>query len=220
MRGLLNTLEVEIMMKKNRAMPWWGWLAWVLAMTLGFVAYAYLPAQVVGKANRMTPRLLVVLYEPAFMLGIILLWHVLWRIDPKKKNYEFFWSTYRYIGGVIVMCISLFYLTIIGHALRIVSMRFAPTVYGIMFMLIANILPRIQPNWWIGIRTPWTLSSTDCWNRTHRLGGQLGVPVGILIIILAWILPITRIMMLAILVPVLLWVLITVVASYFYAKKE
>src|SRR5208283_257557 len=119
------------------------------------------------KTNRMTPRLLVVLYEPALMLGIILLWHVLWRIDPKKKNYESFWSTYRYIGGVIVACISMFYITIIGHALKIISIRFAPTAYGIMFMLIANISPRLQPNWWVGIRTPWTLSSTDCWNRTH-----------------------------------------------------
>jgi len=206
-------------MKKNRAMPWWGWLAWVLAMTIGLVAYTHLPAQVVGKANRTTPRLLVVLYEPAFMLGIILLWHVLWRIDPKKKNYEFFWPTYRYVGGVIVVCISLVYLTVIGHVLKIVSMRFAPTVIGIMFMLIANISPRIQPNWMIGFRTPWTLSSTESWSRTHRLAGQLGIPIGILIIILAWILPTTSVW-LAIPLPVLLWVLITVVASYFYAKKE
>jgi uncharacterized membrane protein len=208
-------------MKKNSAMPWWGWLAWILAITLGIVAYPHLiPAQIVGNANRMTPRLLVILYEPAFILGIILLWHVLWRIDPKKKNYESFWSTYRYIGGVIVVCISLVYLTIIGHALNIASMRFAPTVIGIMFMLLANILPRLQPNWWVGFRTPWTLSSMECWNRTHRLAGQLGIPTGILIIVLAWILPTNLMMILAIFVPVLLWVLITFVASYFYYKKE
>lgn len=207
-------------MKKNRAMPWWGWLAWILAIILGFVAYTHLPAQIVGKANRMTPRLLIILYEPAFILGIILLWHVLWRIDPKKKNYESFWSTYRYIGGVIVVCISLTYLTVIGHVLRIASLRFVPTVIGIMFMLIANISPRIQPNWWVGFRTPWTLSSTESWTRTHRLGGQLGIPIGILIIILAWVLPTNLVMRLAILIPVFLWMLITVVASYFYAKKE
>ena len=207
-------------MKKNRAMPWWGWLAWVLSIILGAVAYTHLPARVVGKTNRTTARLLVTVYEPAIMLGIIILWHVLWRIDPKKKNYEFFWSTYRYIGGVVVVCISLVYLTVIGHALKIVSMRFAPTAIGIMFMLIANISPRIQPNWWVGFRTPWTLSSTESWNRTHRLAGQLGIPMGILIIILAWILPTNSMMKFAILIPTLLWVLITVVASYFYYKKS
>lgn len=208
------------MMKTNKAMPWWGWLTSVLAIIIGIIAYSHLPAQVIGNANRMTPRLLIVLYEPAIMLFIILLWHVLWRIDPKKKNYETFWPTYRYIGGIIVVCISLVYLTVVGHALNITSMRLVPTVIGIMFMLIANISPRIQPNWWVGFRTPWTLSSTESWNRTHRLGGQLGIAMGILIIILAWILPTNFVMRLAIIIPILLWVLITVVASYFYAKKE
>jgi uncharacterized membrane protein len=208
------------MMKTNKAMPWWGWLTWVLAIILGLIAYTHLPAQVIGNANRMTPRLLIVLYEPAIMLFIIFLWHVLWRIDPKKKNYETFWPTYRYIGGVIIVCISLVYLTVLGHALNIASMRLVPTVIGIMFMLIANMLPRLQPNWWVGFRTPWTLSSSESWNRTHRLGGQLGIPAGILIIVLAWILPTNSMMELAISVPILLWVLITVVASYFYAEKK
>lgn len=207
-------------MKKNNALPWWGWLAWGLTIALGMIAYTYLPAQVVGKANRMTPRLLVVLYEPSIMLGVILLWQVLWRIDPKKGNYESFWSTYRYIGGVIVVCIGLIYLTTLGHALNITSMRFVPTVIGIMFILITNVSPRIQPNWWVGFRTPWTLSSAESWNRTHRLGGQLGIPMGLLIIILAWVLPTNVMMKVAIVVPILLWVLITVVASYFYAKQD
>ncbi|MDR3543612.1 MAG: SdpI family protein [Desulfosporosinus sp.] len=207
-------------MKKNKAMPWWGWLTWVLAIILGIIAYTHLPAQVIGNANRTTPRLLIVLYEPAVMLFIILLWHVLWRIDPKKKNYETFWPTYRYIGGVLVVCISLVYLTVLGHVLKIATMRLVPTIIGIMFILLANILPRLQPNWWVGFRTPWTISSAESWNRTHRLGGQLGIPMGLFIIILAWILPTNFVMRLAIIIPVFLWVVITFVASYFYAKKE
>jgi uncharacterized membrane protein len=216
-------------MKKNRAMPWWGWLAWILAITLGIVAYPHLPAQVpshvnsAGKPAFFISPLVAVLYEPAIMLVVILLWHVLWRIDPKKRNYESFWSTYRYIGGVVVVCIGLIYLMVLVHLLHIGSIRFAPialTAYGIMFMLIANVLPRLQPNWMVGFRTPWTLSSPECWNRTHRLGGQLGIPIGILIIVLAWVLPTNRMMILAVVVPILLWLLITVVASYFYAKEE
>ncbi len=207
-------------------MPWWGWLSWILVIVMGCLAYIHLPAQIpthfnaLGKPTRITSRLLAVVYEPSIMLVIILSWHVLWRIDPKKRNYESFWSTYRYIGGVIVVCISLIYLTVLGHLLHIGSMRFAPTAYGIMFMLIANVLPRLQPNWFVGFRTPWTLSSTDSWTRTHRLGGQLGIPIGILIIIFAWVLPINKMMILAVVLPILLWLLITVVASYFYAQQE
>ncbi|MED1205822.1 SdpI family protein [Heyndrickxia acidicola] len=208
------------MKKKNNAMPWWGWLTWVLAIILGIIAYTHLPAEVAGKANHMRPSWLIVLYEPAIMLVIILLWHVLWRIDPKKKNYDSFWSTYRYIGGVIVVCIGIIYATVLGHSLHILSIRFAPSAYGIMFMLIANISTRLQPNWWVGFRTPWTLSSTESWIRTHRLGGQLGIPMGLLIIIFAWTLPLNLMMIIAVVVPVILWVGIIVVASYFYAKIE
>jgi uncharacterized membrane protein len=213
-------------MNKKKAMPWWSWLTWILAIVLGCLAYFHLPAQVpshvnsAGKPTLFISHLLAVVYAPSIMLVIILLWHVLWRIDPKKRNYESFWLTYRYIGGVIVVCIGLIYLTALGHLLHIVSMRFAPTAYGVMFMLIANVLPRLRPNWWAGIRTPWTLSSEESWNRTHRLGGQLGIPMGILIIILAWVLPLGKLMILAVVIPIILWVLITVVASYFYAKKE
>lgn len=208
------------MKKKNNAMPWWGWFTWVVTIVLGIIAYTYLPSEVATKANHMRSSWLIVLYEPVIMLVVLLLWQLLWRIDPKKKNYESFWSTYRYIGGVIIVCIGIIYATVLGHTLNILSIRFAPTAYGIMFMLIANVSPRLQPNWWVGFRTPWTLSSTESWIRTHRLGGQLGIPMGLLIIIFAWILPTNGMMVIAVVVPVLLWVGIVVVASYFYAKKD
>ena len=117
---------------------------------------------------------------------------------------------------------GLMYLGSLGHVLNIAgisSMRFGPTTSGIMILLLANVLPRLQPNWWVGIRTPWTLSSAESWNRTHRFAGHLGIPTGVLMVILAWVLP-NSMIMLAILVPIILWALISVVASYFYAKKE
>jgi len=211
-------------MKKNSAIPWWGWCALVLAVILGIIAYTHLPGQIIGNTNRLIPRRRVVLYfwyEPAIMLGIILLWQILWRIDPRRKSYESFWSTYRYIGGVIVVCIGLVYLVVLGHVIfRIAVMRLIPTALGVGIMLIANVLPRIQPNWWIGVRTPWTLSSTECWTRTHRLAGQLGIPAGVIIIVLSWILPVNRIMSLAVLVTMLMLVVITAVASFFYTGKH
>ena len=205
-------------MKKNDAMPWWGWLAWMVTAALGALAYFHLPAEVVGKGGHAAPRLLVVSYEPALTLFVILLWHGLWKIDPKRRNYGDFWPTYRYIGGVIVSCVSLTYLVVLGHVFGLGSMRLIPTAIGVMFMLIANVSPRIRPNWWVGFRTPWTLSSEESWNRTHRLAGQLGIPAGLLVVVLAWTLPLGVAMRLAILVPVLLWVATAFVASYFYAK--
>lgn len=216
-------------MKKSSAMPWWGWLAWLSAVAAGGIAFHYLPSRVPthytlsGQPSRFGVPVSVVMVEPAIMLGVILVWHVLWRIDPKKRNYDTFWSTYRYIGAVLIVFIGLMYLSNLGHVLNIVPvtvlLRFGPTIFGIMILLLANVLPRLQPNWWIGIRTPWTLSSDESWNRTHRLAGHLGIPTGILMAALVWALP-NPMIPTGIVIPLILWALITVVASYFYAKSD
>lgn len=61
---------------------------------------------------------------------------------------------------------------------------------GVMLVVIGNMLPKSRPGFFIGIRTPWTISDTDNWIATHRLGGKLMMLIG-----LVWIagpfLPIT-----------------------------
>lgn len=213
-------------MKKGNAIPWWGWIFWMITLVLGVIASFHLPATVPshinasGKPALFISRWLAVSYEPIITLIILLVWQVLWRIDPKRRNYESFWSTYRYIGGIIVVCVGLIYLTVLGHLLQFATMRLALTAYGIMFMLIANVLPRLQSNWWLGIRTPWTLSNDEVWTRTHRFGGRLGIPFAALIVLLAWVLPLEKLMVLSAVIPIILWAITTVVASYFFDKKR
>jgi uncharacterized membrane protein len=48
-----------------------------------------------------------------------------------------------------------------------------------MFILLGNVMTRIRPNWFIGIRTPWTLSSDNVWRKTHRFGGVAFVFAGV-----------------------------------------
>jgi uncharacterized membrane protein len=50
-----------------------------------------------------------------------------------------------------------------------------------MFILIGNLMTRIRPNWFMGIRTPWTLSSDTVWRKTHRFGGVAFVIAGVCI---------------------------------------
>lgn len=45
--------------------------------------------------------------------------------------------------------------------------------------MIGNVLGKIRPNWFAGIRTPWTLDSNRSWTKTHRLGGWLFVLLGL-----------------------------------------
>jgi uncharacterized membrane protein len=53
---------------------------------------------------------------------------------------------------------------------------------GLLFILMGNLMGKIRQNWFVGIRLPWTLSSENVWNKTHRLGGMLFVASGILLL--------------------------------------
>jgi len=52
-------------------------------------------------------------------------------------------------------------------------------VMGGLFIVIGGVMGKIRPNWFVGVRTPWTLSSKVSWSRTHRLGGWLFIFVGL-----------------------------------------
>ena len=54
---------------------------------------------------------------------------------------------------------------------------------GILLIALGNYMPKLQQNYTIGIRVPWTLNSTENWNRTHRLGGKTFILGGFLLII-------------------------------------
>ena len=58
-----------------------------------------------------------------------------------------------------------------------------------LFVVIGNYLPKVRPNYMMGIRTPWTLTSDLAWDRTHRLGGRLFVLEGIVFILLGLVRP-------------------------------
>jgi uncharacterized membrane protein len=47
------------------------------------------------------------------------------------------------------------------------------------------VLPRARPNWFFGIRTPWTLTNDRVWTRTHRVGGYAMTAAGLLVVLAA-----------------------------------
>lgn len=218
------------MKNRSHAVPWWGWLAWAMVTGLGLAILPHLPARVpihynfTGSPDRFGPRLHAVLMLPAIILGILLLWQVLWRIDPKKRNGgESFWPTYRYVGGLVVVLMAVLDVGMLvedfhhGGAFATLPVRWEFSAIGLFILLLSNVLPRLRPNWWIGIRTPWTLSNERSWVLTHRLAGHVGVAAGLLMIAMAWTLPIAQIGW-AVIIPIALWGLVAVVASYCYAR--
>jgi len=62
---------------------------------------------------------------------------------------------------------------------------------GLLLLVMGNVLGKARPNWFAGVRTPWTLSSDLAWDKTHRLAGRLFVVVGAAGAVAAWLAPIS-----------------------------
>jgi uncharacterized membrane protein len=102
-------------------------------------------------------------------------------VGPFRKNFEQFRVTYGRIcvtvmaGMVALHVVSL--LASSGHSLRIGAA--ISVVLGVMLTALGNWLGKVRRNFYLGIRTPWTLANDAVWEKTHRLGGKLFVVVGV-----------------------------------------
>jgi uncharacterized membrane protein len=74
-------------------------------------------------------------------------------------------------------------------ALGVLSINLILVLIGFLFIFLGNILPKVPKNFFIGIRTPWTLANETIWDRTHRLGGYLYVLGGLIMLIKGFVLP-------------------------------
>jgi uncharacterized membrane protein len=122
--------------------------------------------------------------------AIALLFLAIPKIDPRKKNYEKFRGFYD--GFCLFMMLFLLGMTIIIISEALTPGRIAVSTVivastGLLFIFLGNMMPKIKNNFFVGIRTPWTLSSVEVWNKTHRLGGYLWFFAGFLIVALSFL---------------------------------
>lgn len=205
--------------------------AYVLAVAIilvGIAASLYfynsLPAMIAnhwnaqGVANGFSSKFIGLSLVSFISIIILLLYIAIPYIDPLKENIKKFKKYYNLI--FITLLLFLLYI----HILTIVynlgytfnySILIVPAV-GILFIILGVIIRNSERNWFVGIRTPWTLSSDVVWKRTHKLGGILFVVSGILALIgiffsahIIWF----------VLVPILLSALISIVYSYFLYRS-
>lgn len=123
-------------------------------------------------------------------LFIVLLMQGLPFIDPKKRNYEKFIGSYYNFQLMFVVVIGAIHLLAISTAMGYEFIKVDSGVkllIAIMFTLIGNMMPKFKHNYFIGIRTPWTLASEEVWFATHRMGGKLWFYGGLAMIVLSFI---------------------------------
>ncbi len=140
-----------------------------------------------GRPNGWSGRLWGAWVMPIFLVVLWAFMRVLPRIDPRGSNYAKFGGAYEGIIVSIMLFMLGMHIIILRAALGypVAMERVLPIGLGVLFIAIGNLLPRARPNWFIGIRTPWTLSSDRVWEKTHRFGGHVFVGAGILMVLSA-----------------------------------
>lgn len=123
---------------------------------------------------------------PITATGLFLLFLIIPQIDPLKANIAQFRRTFNlFILFMILFLGYVWKLTIfwnLGYTGFNMGTALLPAM-GLLFMFIAYLLRQAKRNWFIGIRTPWTLSSDTVWRKTHDLGAVLYFASGLLALI-------------------------------------
>jgi len=174
-----------------------------------------LQGQVDGYASKF-PGLFIL---PSLLVGIVLLFITIPKVDPLKENIERF---RKYYDGFIIL-FSAFMVFIHLYVISWnIGIRISPNIvlplgFGILFFYCGILCENAKRNWFIGIRTPWTLSSEKVWEKTHKVGGRLFKACGIISIV-GLLFPSHATCF--ILIPVMFTVAFLIVFSYLEYQKE
>jgi len=138
------------------------------------------------QVNGTMPKFWGVFLVPLISLGLFLLFLLIPAIDPLKANI----AKFRDAFNLFMAFITLFLMYVQGLTLAWnlgfthfkMSTSLMPAL-GLLFILVGYMIRKAKRNFFIGIRTPWTLSSDKVWDETHRVGSWLFIGSGVLAIL-------------------------------------
>jgi len=181
----------------SRVKRWYPVVLGLIAVGMSATVYQRLPETMAvhwdlhGNPNGWMPRAVGAAFGPVliFFLGFML--RVVPRIDPRAENYARFAEAYETIVASVLILMLVVHGIMLAVALgyHVSVARIVPAMVGVLFVVIGNMMPLVRPNWWFGIRTPWTLSNDRVWARTHRLAGYTMTAGGVIMILAALALP-------------------------------
>ncbi|MDD5430913.1 MAG: DUF1648 domain-containing protein [Candidatus Pacebacteria bacterium] len=153
----------------------------VISFAVGIYFYPQLPDQItshwdsLGQPNGYMGKFWGVFLMPFISIFLYALLIIIPKIDPKAENIKKFRKNFNvFIAALFVFLFYIFALTIfwnLGHEFNM-TYAIVPAM-AVLFYMIGLLLEKAEPNWSIGIRTPWTLSNENIWKQTHALGAKL-----------------------------------------------
>ena len=199
----------------------------VVATLAGLLLWNRLPEQMASHGNindqvdSYMPKFWGVFMVPLITLGMFVLFLVIPSIDPLKANIAQFREAFNlFIVLMVAFMLYIYGLTLawsLGYTGFRMSSSMLPAI-GLLFIFIGFMLRQAKRNFFIGIRTPWTLSSDRVWNKTHQIGSTLFIVAGLLAVIGSIFGGTTAFWML--MVPIFGSTIFLVVYSYVLYKQE
>ena len=171
------------------------WLIMALPVIYLAVVWSKLPTTIAihfdlqGNPDKFGGRnelLTMALLLTAMNVGIYLLLTNIYRIDPKKyaaENKDRLQSIALAVSIFLaaILCVII-YSSLKGNIRFSIGLIFAGV--GLLLAIVGNYLPNLKPNYFAGLRLPWTLENEENWRKTHRLAGKLffvgGIVLGVI----------------------------------------
>lgn len=191
---LVNTSQLKLRMKLTKY-DWASIGVIVLLFAVSFYLYPSLPEEIpthwnaAGQVDGYGAKEMIFLF-PIISVLIFGLFLVIPKIAVFKKNV----SEFKHLGSMKFMMVLVFAFMFLATVLAITEyynrmMLMMMPIIGLLFFYIGYILPAMKRNYFIGIRTPWTLADDFVWKQTHKLGGKLFMVLGVLFVLLIFIDP-------------------------------
>ena len=161
----------------------------LISVVIGIVFYSQMPEQMpihfnaAGQVDNYASKESALFGLPIFMMVIHVICCVVAGADPKRVNQP---EIMQYLVRLIVPVLSIVVQSVVIMYVLDDGINVGKVItvaVGVLFLIIGNYLPKVKRNYTIGIKVPWTLSSDENWNKTHRMAGTLMVLAAIILII-------------------------------------
>jgi uncharacterized membrane protein len=163
----------------------------LLTLITTILLYNYLPDQLTthwnskGEPDGQMPKLQGAFLTPIMLMAITLILFLVPKIDPLKDNIEKFRKHYDHFILIISLFLAIIHFITLAWNLnyKVDINIIVPIMVAFLFYYLSTLLSKSKRNWFIGIRTPWTLSSDKVWDKTNKLGGKIFKIISIFILL-------------------------------------
>lgn len=177
-----------------------------------------------GEADGFSSKTFGVFFAPLLGLALAILFPIVQRMDPRRESYANFQETWNRLQiGIIGFFAYIHVITLfagINPSMNGHVGNYITSGMGVLFILIGNSMGKIEQNWFVGLRTPWTLSDPEIWRKSQRLGGLLFVLGGIATLIMSLTMKSDLVLFVTFMTIILSVSVIPVGYSYYLARKK